>query len=93
MYGKKAKQPNPLYSRIVMVVKFNCTTDDKKNYYEIKRKISFHRATPLREKQRDLKDEFFCEFDVLSHGGSLYRELKESGLCKTILLITDPSES
>lgn len=88
-----AKQPNPPYSRIVMVVKFNCTTDNKKDYYEIKRKISFHRATPLRERQRDLKDEFFCEFDVLSHGRSLYRELKESGLCKTIILITPIEES
>lgn len=88
-----AKQPKPLYSRIVMVVKFNCTTDNKKDYYEIKRKISFHRATPLRERQRDLKDEFFCEFDVLSHGRSLYRELKESGLCKTIMLITPIEES
>ena len=88
-----AKHPRPLYSRIDMVVKFNCTTDNKKDYYEIRKKISFHRATPIRERQRDLKDEFFCELDVLSHGRSLYRELKDSGLCKTIVLITDPSES
>jgi len=76
-----------------MIVKFNCTTDDKKNYYEIKRKISFHRATLMRERQRDLKDDFFCEFDVLSHGRSLYRELKESGLCKNLVLLTQGEES
>jgi hypothetical protein len=76
-----------------MVVKFNCTTDNKKDYYEIRKKVSFHRATPIRERQRDLKDEFFCELEVLSHGGSLYRELKESGLCRTIVLLTGQIES
>jgi hypothetical protein len=76
-----------------MVIKFGCTTDDKKAYYEIKRKISFHRATLIRERQRDLRDDFFCEFDVLSHGRSLYRELKESGLCKTLVLFTQEEES
>ncbi len=70
-----------------MVVKFTCTSDNKQDYYEIQRKINFHRATMIRERQRDLLDEFFCEMDVLSHGRSLYRELKESGLCRTIMLI------
>jgi len=73
-----------------MVVKFTCTTDDKKNFYKIKEKVNFHRATTMREKQRDMKNDFFCEFEILSHGGSLYRELKDSGLCKNILLISQP---
>lgn len=72
-----------------MIIKFSCTTDNKKDYYEIKKKIAFHGSTILREKQRDLKDEFFCEFEILSHGRTLYREIKESGVCKTILLLVE----
>jgi hypothetical protein len=71
-----------------MVVKFILTTADKKDYYEIQGKINFHRATVTREKIRDLKDEYLCEIEVLSHGRSLYRELKGSGLCRTIQLLT-----
>ena len=71
-----------------MVVKFILTTADKKDYYEIQRKVNFHRATVVREKIRDLLDEYHCELEILSHGRSLYRELKESELCKTIHLLT-----
>ena len=71
-----------------MVVKFILTTVDKKDYYEIQRIVNFHRATIVRERVRDLLDEFHCELEVLSHGRSLYRQLKDSGLCKTILLLT-----
>jgi hypothetical protein len=71
-----------------MVVKFILTTVDKKDYYEIQRIINFHRATIVRERVRDLLDEFHCELEVLSHGRSLYRQLKDSGLCKTIQLLT-----
>jgi hypothetical protein len=71
-----------------MVVKFILTTVDKKDYYEIQRIVNFHRATIVRERVRDLLDEFHCELEVLSHGRSLYRQLKDSGLCKTIQLLT-----
>jgi hypothetical protein len=71
-----------------MVVKFILTTVDKKDYYEIQRIVNFHRATVMRERVRDLLDEFHCELEVISHGRSLYRQLKDSGLCKTIQLLT-----
>jgi hypothetical protein len=71
-----------------MVVKFILTTVDKKDYYEIQRIVNFHRATVMRERVRDLLDEFHCELEVISHGRSLYRQLKDSGLCKTIQLPT-----
>ena len=83
-----SKQPHPFYSRIGMVVKFILTTTDKKDYYEIQRIINFHRATVVREKIRDLLDEYHCELEILSHGRSLYRQLKDSELCKTIHLLT-----
>jgi hypothetical protein len=72
-----------------MVVKFVCTTDDKQKYHKIKEKIFFTRSTIMREKIRELKDEYFAEFEVLSHGRYLYRDLKESGLCKHLRL--DPN--
>ena len=69
-----------------MIVKFLCTTDDKKNYYDIKSKINFNRATIIRERVRDLKNDFFTEIEVVSHGRTLYRDLKQSGLCKNLFL-------
>jgi hypothetical protein len=43
----------------------------------------------MREKIRELKDEYFAEFEVVSSGRFLYRDLKESGLCKHLRL--DPN--
>lgn len=72
-----------------MVVRFVCTTDNKKDYYKIKEKIVFSRATIMREKIRDLKDEYFAEFEIISQGRFLYRDLKESKLCRHMRL--DPN--
>ncbi len=69
-----------------MLVKFFCNTNDKKNYYAIKAKINFNRATIMRERVRDLKNDFYAEFDLVSHGRTLFRDLKQSDLCKTIYL-------
>ena len=69
-----------------MIVKFLCTTDDKKNYHAIKTKINFNRATIIRERVRDLKNDFYTEIEVVSHGRTLYRDLKQSGLCKNLFL-------
>ena len=72
-----------------MVVKFVCTTDDKQKYHKIKELIFFSRATIMREKIRELRDEYFAEFEIVSYGRYLYRELKDSGLCKHLRL--DPN--
>jgi len=72
-----------------MVVRFVCTTDTKKKYYEIKQKIFHARATIMREKIRELRDEYFAEFEIVSYGRTLYRELKESDLCNHLRL--DPN--
>jgi len=69
-----------------MLVKFFCNTDNKKNYWEIKSKINFNRAAIIRERVRDLKDDFYVEFVILSHGRTLYRDLKQSNLCKNLIL-------
>ncbi len=72
-----------------MVIKFVCSTDDKSKYHEIKKRVFFNRATILREKIRELKDEYFAELEVVSFGRTLYRDLKESSLCKHLRL--DPN--
>lgn len=70
-------------------IRFNLTVGSKASYYEVQNKINFQRAVVTRESSRDLKNEFFAELDVTSHGGTLYRDLKQSGLCKTITLYPD----
>ena len=72
-----------------MVVRFVCTTDNKADYYKIKEKIFHTGSTIMREKIRELKDEYFAEFEIMSHGRFLYRDLKESNLCKHLRL--DPN--
>ena len=72
-----------------MVVRFVCTTDDKQKYHKIKEKVFFSRATIKREKIRELKDEYFAEFEIITEGRYLYRDLKESGLCNHLRL--DPN--
>ena len=72
-----------------MVVRFVCSTDDKQKYHKIKEKIFFTRSTIMREKIRELKDEYFAEFEIVSYGRTLYLDLKECGLCKHLRL--DPN--
>lgn len=69
------------------MVKFVCQVDNKKDYYEVKKRILFQKGTLIREHVRDLNSEFFAEFECLVHGRTLYLDLKESGICKTIGLI------
>lgn len=72
-----------------MVVKFVCSTDDKQKYHKIKEKIFFSRATVMREKIREMRDEYFAELEIISEGRFLYRDIKESGLCNHLRL--DPN--
>ena len=72
-----------------MTIRFVCTTDDKQKYHKIKEKIFHTRSTIMREKVRELRDEFFAEFEIMAFGRTLYRDLKDSGLCKHLRL--DPN--
>ena len=62
-----------------MTIRFVCSTDDKQKYYKIKEKIFHTQSTIMREKVRELKDEFFAEFEIMSFGRTLYRYLKDNG--------------
>ena len=64
------------------MVRFYCRIDDKKKYYEVKRKINLQRGTLLRESIRDLKDEFFAELECLVHGRTLYLDIRNQVFVK-----------
>jgi hypothetical protein len=40
----------------------------------------------MREKVRDLKNDFYAEFVVLAHGRFLFLDLKQSDLCQNLTL-------
>ena len=70
-------------------LKFVCKTNNKRNHEEIKRKTYFAGGAIVREKvRRDTSTEFESEFEIMSEGGTLYREVKEEGLATTITIIT-----
>lgn len=68
-------------------LKFICKTDNKTNHEEIKHRLFHARGAILREKiYRDTSTEFESELELVSEGGTLYREVKELGLAKTIYI-------
>lgn len=69
-------------------VKFICTTDNKAKHYDIQNKVYLAGGVIVREKiRRDTSSEFEGEMEIISEGGTLYREVKETGLSKTSHII------
>lgn len=70
-------------------IRFICTTDNKAKHYEIKNRAYLAGGAILREKiRKDTSQEFDGEMEIVSEGGTLYREVKEMGLTKTERIIT-----
>lgn len=67
-------------------IRFLCVCRDKKTYAEVTQQTFFARGMIIREKVRDLKDEFYAEVEIGVHGSSLYKQLSESPLIQTSLL-------
>lgn len=68
-------------------IRFVCTTDNKTNHEEIKRRLYSARGALMREKvYKDTSTDFQSEMEMMSEGGTLYREVKELGLSKTIYI-------
>jgi hypothetical protein len=68
-------------------IRFLCVFSDKQSYQQAMQKTFFARGMVIREKVRDLKDEFFAEVEIGVHGSSLYKEISASELTvKTYLL-------
>jgi hypothetical protein len=57
------------------------------SHEEIKRRLYSARGALMREKiYKDSSSEFQSEMEMMSEGGTLYREVKELGLSKTIYI-------
>ena len=69
-------------------IKFVCRTIDKALHEDIKRRTYFSGGAIIREKiYRDTSTVFEGEMEIMSEGGTLYREVKEGGLSASINII------
>jgi len=73
-------------------LKFVCKTDSKQKHEEIKRRLFSARGALIREKvYRETSTAFESEMEMMSEGGTLYREVKELNLA-TAIYITEGYE-
>ena len=71
-------------------IRFVCKIDNKANHEEVKRMLYSAHGAILREKiYRDTSKEFESEMEMMSEGGTLYRQVKELGLAKSIYIRED----
>lgn len=69
-------------------IRFICKTDNKAKHEEIKNRTYFAGGAIVREKvYRDTSSVFEAEMEIVSEGGTLYREAKEFDLVSKINII------
>lgn len=69
-------------------VRFICKIDNKANHEEVKRRLYLSNGAIVREKvYKDTSTHFESEMEMVSEGGTLYREVKELELSKSIYII------
>jgi hypothetical protein len=69
-------------------IRFVCKIDNKVSHEEVKRMLYAAHGAILREKiYRDTSSQFESEMEMMSEGGTLYRQVKELGLSKSIYII------
>lgn len=69
-------------------VKFVCKANSKAKHEEIKRRLFSARGALIREKvYRETSTDFESEMEMMSEGGTLYREVKELGLVASIYIV------
>jgi hypothetical protein len=69
-------------------IRFICKTDSKANHDEIKNRTYLAGGAIVREKvYRDTSSIFEGEMEIVSEGGTLYREAKELDLTSKINII------
>lgn len=56
-------------------IRFLCHFSDKSLYQQAMQKTFFAKGNIIREKVRDLKDDFHAEVEIGVHGSTLYKEL------------------
>jgi hypothetical protein len=68
-------------------ITFVCKVNKKSNHEEIKRMLYVSRGAIVREKiYRDTSTAFESEMEMISEGGTLYRQVKELGLAESIYI-------
>jgi len=66
---------------------FICHFNNRQLHEEVKQKVYFAKGNIIRERVRDLKNEFYAEVEIGVPGASLYKEIVERGYAvKTFLL-------
>lgn len=69
-------------------IKFICKTDNKSKHYDIQNKVYLAGGAIIREKiQRDTSSVFEGEMEIMSEGGTLYRDVKENGLAISTVIV------
>jgi hypothetical protein len=69
-------------------IKFICKTDAKANHNEIKNLTYIAGGAIVREKiYRDTSTNFEAEMEIVSEGGTLYRQVKELELGKSVYIL------
>jgi hypothetical protein len=69
-------------------IRFVCKTNNKKNHEEIKNRTYLAGGSIVREKvYRDTSSQFEAEMEIVSEGGTLYREAKELELVSNIYIV------
>jgi len=69
-------------------IRFLCHFNNKVLHEEVKQKVFFARGTVIREKVRDLRDDFYAEMEIGVHGSSLYKEIVERNFAVKTFLLT-----
>jgi len=68
--------------------RFICKTTSKASHEEVRNKVFFSGGSILREKiRKDTSTEFEGEMEIVCHGGTLYRDLKENSLAESCYLV------
>ena len=69
-------------------IRFICKTDNRANHEEIKNRTYLAGGAVVREKvYRDTSSVFEAEMEIVSEGGTLYREAKELDLVTKINIV------
>jgi hypothetical protein len=69
-------------------LRFVCKTTSKINHEEIKRRLYLAHGALIREKiRKDTSSEFESELEMMSEGGTFFREIKELELSTIIYII------
>jgi hypothetical protein len=69
-------------------IRFICTTDNKAKHHDIVNRVYLAGGAIIREKvKKDTSSDFESEMEIVSEGGTLYREVKELGLGKMVYIV------